>query len=114
MAVKGTRVAQRSTANAGQGAKAGMRAAPYKPTAKLGGSDAVGKPVNYSNVPMSGVGKTNPKAQPMFPGKPSKLGKTTDQYGTGLLQGKAPGYQNRFSDDTRGSGRPVSGTQKGQ
>lgn len=111
----GQKNATKATSNAGQGAKAGMTAAVYKPTAKTTGSDRVAKPVSLKGVDIRGVKATGPKANPMYPGKPSSPGKTTKQYGSGLLQGKAPkGFQNEFPDQKGGAGRPVSGTQKGQ
>ena len=110
----GQKNALKATANAGQGAKQGMTAAVYKPTAKTAGSDRVAKPGSYKGVDIRGVKATGPKSQPMYTKKPSAPGKTTTQYGSGLLQGKAKGFQNEFPDQKGGAGRPVSGTQKGQ
>jgi len=80
----------------------------------------VGRPV-VNKDPIGGVGKTNPKAQPMYPGKPSKEGKTTQQLkslskaGSGILDDDGKGFNNKFSDQKGGSGRRLSkGSQKGQ
>ena len=114
MATKGTPIAKKATANAGQGAKAGMTASALKPTAKTAGSDRVAKPASYKGVDIRGVKATGPKAQPMYPGKPSVEDLVTKARGTGLVQGKAKGVFNEFPDQKRGSGRPVGGTQRGQ
>lgn len=66
------------------------------------------KPTSKKNVDIRGVKATGPKAQPMFTKKASKPGKTTVQYGNGLLQGKAAkGFQNQFPDQKGGAGRPA-------
>src|SRR5690348_16453898 len=100
----GQKNALKATANAGAGAKQGMAPAPYKPTAKTAGSDRVAKPASYKGVDIRGVKATGPKSQPMYPGKPSKAGKTSTQYGSGILQGKgAKGFQNEFPDQKGGA-----------
>lgn len=93
---------------------------------------------------------TDPTKQPMYTSKASVAGKTSGQYGTGMVtdnktygpfkgagrkvgrlgpdnaspkvykpgptisKGKNKGFTNEFSDQKGGSGRPVSGSQRGQ
>lgn len=108
--VTGQKNPTKATANAGAGAKQGMRVGPYKPTAKTAGTDRVAKPASYKGVDIRGVKATGPKAQPMYTGKPSKSAEHITQYGNGLVQGKAKGFKNEFPDSKGGSGRKLSKT----
>lgn len=105
----GQRNSQKATVNAGQGAKAGMTPAVYKPTAKTTGSDRVATPVVRKDD-IRGVKATGPKSQPMYTGKPSKPAEHMTKYGNGLVQGKAKGFKNEFPDSKGGSGRKFSKT----
>lgn len=96
----GIKNAKTATVNAGQGAKSGMAVGPVKPSKML----SVAKPVVRKD-PITGVGKTNPKAQPMYGGKQSQAADSTEKIGTGLLPVKGNGRLNEFSDQNGGSGR---------
>lgn len=109
----GGSVSQRSTANTGFG-KAGMRIAPYKPQGGSYRSDTVAAPnaKAYNSMDIRGVtGFDGPKAQPMYPGLPSALGKTTRQYGTGLIKeesgDKGKGLINQYSVGIPGNKQPA-------
>lgn len=109
----------RAAVNAGQGAKKGMDTGPVKPT-QGGKSPNVAVPVVRKD-PIGGVGKTNPKAQPMYTGKASLPGKTAaqlkkmSQAASGIVKDNGQGVNNTTSDQAGGSGRRLSkDSQKGQ
>lgn len=92
--IKGNKPAQKSTANVGFG-KAGLAPGPVRPTVGL--LDPA-KPASYAGVDIRGVKAGSPKAQPMYTGQPSRPGKMTDQYGTGLVPNAkelGKGYQDQ-------------------